>query len=331
MTTPHTPTISVIVPVYNAALSLHRCVDSILAQSFTDWELLLIDDGSVDGSSVICDRYAQDDGRIRVIHKANEGVAATRRRGIDEARGKYSLQVDSDDWAEPTMLEELYATAESQEADMVICDFYYDYNGRKPVKHISQEPSGPGCESVLMDLLKGGRLRPYCWNKLVRHECYRKYGVIIPSDISHGEDFLICLSLLRHPEMRVAYLPKAFYHYVHSEHSNLLTRTYSEEDFEREVRLRGYCLQLMEGHDLYSLVEERNTYLIVRRAFNGGIFSSKEFKRRTWQFKDIIKNNRDLAWHKRYRLYLACGGAYRLMYGYRTLGNMVRRATQRHK
>ncbi|MCM1312359.1 MAG: glycosyltransferase [Bacteroides sp.] len=92
------PKISVIVPVYNVEKYLHRCIDSILAQIFTDFELLLVDDGSTDGSGSICDEYAKKDSRVRVFHKANGGVSSARNMGLDHARGEWITFVDSDDW-----------------------------------------------------------------------------------------------------------------------------------------------------------------------------------------------------------------------------------------
>ena len=325
------PLISVIVPIHNAEKTLGRCVDSILAQSFTEWELLLLDDGSVDGSGKMCEEYAVNDHRIRVFHKQNEGVAATRRRGIERARGTYSIQVDADDWIESGLLEGLYNTAESQGADMVICDFYEDYNGKRELKYVTQKPAGLTSNEVLMDLLSGKNLRPYCWNKLIRHECYRRYGVVIPSDISHGEDFLIGLSLLYHGSIKVAYHPEAYYHYMHDEHSNALTRTYSTQDFERDVRLKEHCLNLMQGHEYYPQVEQRTIFHFVRRAFNGGIFTSKEFKRLTYDYRHQVRTYKHISWHRRLRLYLSCIGAYRLMFGYKSVGSLLRRATKRHK
>ena len=120
------PKVSVIVPIYKAEKYINRCIDSILAQTFTDWELLLIDDGSPDRSGEICDEYAENDPRIRVFHKANGGVSSARQMGQEEAVGEYTIHVDPDDWVEPTMLEELYAKAEADDADMVICDFFLD-------------------------------------------------------------------------------------------------------------------------------------------------------------------------------------------------------------
>ena len=94
------PKVSIIVPVYKAEKYLNRCVDSILAQTFTDFELLLIDDGSPDRSGEICDEYAKKDSRIRVIHKENGGVSSARQRGLDESIGEYTIHADPDDWVE---------------------------------------------------------------------------------------------------------------------------------------------------------------------------------------------------------------------------------------
>lgn len=103
------PKITVIVPVYNVAELLPRCIDSLLNQKFTDYELLLIDDGSTDGSGVICDEYVQKDNRLKVIHKQNEGVSKTRNRGIEESRGTWITFVDSDDYVTPDYLSDLYS------------------------------------------------------------------------------------------------------------------------------------------------------------------------------------------------------------------------------
>ena len=103
--------VSVIVPVYNAERYLERCVNSIFAQTFTDYELILVDDGSTDGSGKMCDDYAQSNPQVCVIHQANQGVSAARQKGLDAANGQYVIFADPDDWVEPTMLEELLEVA----------------------------------------------------------------------------------------------------------------------------------------------------------------------------------------------------------------------------
>lgn len=92
------PKISIIVPVYKVEKYLHRCLDSIVAQTFTDWECILVDDGSPDGSGKICDEYAEKDGRFKVFHQENQGVSAARNKGLDNAKGEWIGFVDSDDW-----------------------------------------------------------------------------------------------------------------------------------------------------------------------------------------------------------------------------------------
>lgn len=319
------PTVSVIVPVYNAERSLHRCIDSLLSQTLCDIEVVLVNDGSTDRSGEICDAYRAADPRVKVIHKENQGVAATRMVGIGHATGEYSIQVDSDDWVEPAMLEELHAKAVQEDADMVICDFYYDYDGRKPLKRRVQRPAGNDSLSVLTEMLEYRRISPSLANKLIRHSCYKQFDVHIPSDISHGEDFFTCLSLMRNGSIRIAYLPQAYYHYMQETNSVSLTHTYSIKDFERETRLKDYCLEMMRGHVLYGRVEQRMVHNLVRRAFNGGVFSSSEFKRLTYPYRNLIRSNRHIAWHRRYRLYLSCIGAYRLMYSYKAIKDWAKK------
>ena len=144
--------VSVIVPVYKSEVYLERCVDSLLAQTFRDFEILLIDDGSPDRSGEICDMYTRKDDRVRVFHQKNSGVSMARQKGLDEARGEYVIHADPDDWVEPDMLEQLYAKAKEENADMVICDYYANYPGRQI--YSCQRPSSLRHEAVLCDLLQ---------------------------------------------------------------------------------------------------------------------------------------------------------------------------------
>ena len=121
------PKVSVIVPVYKTEKYLTRCVESILAQTCTDLELLLIDDGSPDRCPQLCDEFAAKDSRIRVIHKVNGGVSSARNAGLDVAKGEYIAFVDSDDHIEPDMYEKMLAKAEEYDCDVVMCDCVKDY------------------------------------------------------------------------------------------------------------------------------------------------------------------------------------------------------------
>lgn len=117
------PIVSIIVPVYNAEETLRRCIESVLNQGFTDFELLLVDDGSTDSSAGICREYENGDRRVRVIHKENTGVSDTRNLGLSEARGTFVQFLDSDDWITPDATSLMVRAARDSGADMVIADF----------------------------------------------------------------------------------------------------------------------------------------------------------------------------------------------------------------
>ena len=124
--------VSIIVPVYQVEKYIRQCVDSILAQTFTDFELILVDDGSRDKSGQICDEYAGMDERVKVIHKENGGLSDARNKGMDQAVGNYFMFIDSDDYIAPTMIECLYKSILNENADIVACNYLYFFeNDRK--------------------------------------------------------------------------------------------------------------------------------------------------------------------------------------------------------
>lgn len=118
------PLISVIVPVYNVAVYLNECIESLLNQTLEDFELILVDDGSTDGSSAICDDFERLDKRVKVYHGVNNGLSAARNRGLKEARGNYLAFVDSDDYVAKTYLQQLYMAIKINKADVSMCGFY---------------------------------------------------------------------------------------------------------------------------------------------------------------------------------------------------------------
>jgi glycosyltransferase involved in cell wall biosynthesis len=125
------PSISIIVPIYNVELYLVKCIESILTQSFTDFELILVNDGSKDNCGRICDEYTKKDNRIKVIHKKNGGLSDARNAGIQISSGQYIGFVDSDDWIEPEMFEKLYKLCLEKNADVSTCSIYIWDNGEK--------------------------------------------------------------------------------------------------------------------------------------------------------------------------------------------------------
>ena len=215
-----TPKISVIVPVYKAEAYLHRCVDSILAQTFQDFEVLLIDDGSPDRSGEICDEYARKDKRVRVFHKENGGVSSARNMGLDNARGEYVCFVDSDDWLD----EEMFAIIcsfflSNKQIDILFWGFQYDYsqvqNGKKRKEEkVLQYVYCDTVESVLQSCywLEDRELFGWTWNKLFKRDIIQSNKIRFDEAVSLQEDHLFTLDYVRYVKnlMVAPYYP---YHY----------------------------------------------------------------------------------------------------------------------
>lgn len=232
------PKISIIIPIYNAEHSLPKMLNSILKQTFCDFEVLLINDGSTDSSGTICNNYTSEDKRFKVIHKKNAGVSAARQTGLENAQGEYIIHADADDWIEPTMLEELYNKAIKENADVVICDFYT--NNGNIEKYVKQQPNGLDHISILHGLFQ--QLHGSCWNKLVSRICYNKYSIKFTAGINHCEDLLTWIQLYQYP-IKTAYLPKAFYHYIMNDNS--ITHNFTRQTYEmRCMFYRELCKSL---------------------------------------------------------------------------------------
>jgi len=163
-----TPLISVIVPVYNVEAYLSRCVDSILAQTYENLEIILVDDGTKDSSDKICDDYAARDPRVKVIHKENGGLSSARNAGMDIARGEYIGFVDSDDWIEPDMYRHMLTLAEAYEAKLVCAGRYdvYSATGEKKVGLCPKKEEVVTGEELARRIFLWDHIDSAAWDKL---------------------------------------------------------------------------------------------------------------------------------------------------------------------
>lgn len=213
------PIVSVIIPIYNAEKTLRRTVDSILKQTFHDFELILVNDGSNDGSLSICYLYASKDVRIKVVNHKNMGLSLARSSGIKASIGHYILFVEADDWIEPDTLEALYGEAKKTDADMVICDYFEHLDNA--VKEMKQRPNYFSADNVLGEIIRG-EMGGVMWNKLIRRSIFQQFHVQFPADIILLEDMYINAQLLLHP-LKLAYVDKALYHYDRTANPNSIT------------------------------------------------------------------------------------------------------------
>ena len=237
--------ISIIMPVYNVEQYVGKAIESILNQTFTDYELLIVDDGTKDRSGEICDEYAAKEARIQVIHKENGGAPSARNTAIDIARGTYVYFMDSDDWAEKTMLQDMYDMAEQHNAQLVVCGYYIDtYYGDK---HITEKIC---VDDRVFDNAQSFREESYRyfdrnmlytpWNKLYRLDYMNEHGLRFPSTL--WDDFPFNISYMKQVE-RVVVSTKAYYHFIRAR-ADSETAAYRADMYEKREEEHGWMLDL---------------------------------------------------------------------------------------
>ena len=307
----NSPKISVIVPIYKAEETLLRCLDSLKAQTFKDFEVLMVDDGSPDRCGEMIDDYAQQDSRFRAYHKENGGVSSARQFGIDYAIGEYTIHADPDDWVDPSMLEDLYRKAKEEDADMVLCDYYINTKNRE--NYVKQEPISLECNSLLKELFT--RIHGSCWNKLIRKSLFGKYNVRFPIELSFCEDQYVIASFWKH-NIKVAYVGKAYYHYVRTDEMNSLSRRYSEKQYQQDIVGRDLFVELLNGTPACKAAQSSKNQSLMNRAFFFGkdIFSSNRYRKEFFSIRTDAFSNGSHFGLDSIMIYLSCVGMYQVMY-----------------
>ncbi len=245
------PLISIIVPVYKAEKYIHDCVDSILSQSFADFELILIDDGSPDKSGEICDTFAAEDSRVRVIHKKNGGATAARLDGAESALGEYILAVDSDDSLLEGILERVSDIISQYNPDIVSFNFVRIGNGASGRcaedtrnKYFAGKELALIRERLIYDPLQPGLnwgITPNSlWNKVMRRSIYLECQRSVPPEIKRGEDLAVTAPAMIIAES-VYFLDYDGYVYRDNEESQM--NTFRKENMRLLAMLRDYLLQ----------------------------------------------------------------------------------------
>lgn len=240
--------ISIIVPVYKVEKYLEKCVDSILAQTFTDFELILVDDGSPDRSGAMCDEYAQKDSRVRVIHKENGGLSSARNAGIDVAKGRYLGFVDSDDYIDSKMYEQLFTDIEREQADLSICGIYHVYEGKKPKKK-SETVMVLNRDEAMELIFHGNEISDHAVNKLYKRGIFSKLRY--PLGKYHEDSFTI-VGILDQCNTVVVNTTQRYYYYHRSDSitSHAFSRKHLEyiSAWEQNERIvKGRTVQIDEA------------------------------------------------------------------------------------
>lgn len=211
------PLISVIVPIYKVEQYLDKCIQSIQNQTYDNLEIILVDDGSPDRCGDICEQYAKEDNRIRVIHKENGGLADARNKGLDIARGDYIAFVDSDDYIHPQMYERMIKAAVEKQADIVISDWKKVYEGeentieyRNTNEDNTQDVDGKKVQYLYFDEPDSRITYTVAWNKLYTKEIFMNRR--FPTGKVHEDEFVTFKTL--YDAKKIVYLPEKLYLYL---------------------------------------------------------------------------------------------------------------------
>ena len=204
--------VSIIIPAYNAERFLERCIESVLRQTYEELEILIINDGSMDGTLMLCNRYKEQDCRILVINQENKGVAATRNIGIQKATGDYILFIDADDWIEPDMVERLVVAINEEEMlDIAFCSFDNAETPEQVVTQIVAERELWDTETQQKEFLLHKRITGMLWNKLIRAKLFE--SVSFDETVGYGEDAQVLWKILKHSKNMIV-LHDVLYHHV---------------------------------------------------------------------------------------------------------------------
>ena len=214
----NTPTVSIIVPVYNAEVYLEQCVESIIGQTYQNIEVILVDDGSTDRSGTICDSYAEQDNRVKVIHQENQGLVNTWIRGTRESNGDYLCYVDSDDWIETDMIEVLLSQTTGNPKEMICSNISCDFPDRQVVEKNKLAPGvyeGEILKQIQYERLLGNDERTIIFSrctKLIARSLIEENIKYSDPTLKMGEDLNITLPAMLDSK-RIVILDRTFYHY----------------------------------------------------------------------------------------------------------------------
>lgn len=263
--------ISVIVPIYNCAIYLEQCIESLVNQSFTDLEIILVDDGSTDSCPQICDTYKEKDTRIKVIHKENGGPVSARKAGLQIAGGQYIGFADGDDWLEADMYERMYQKISKQRVDIVMCGRYED-TGKVHRKIYQGIPEGRYDKNAMIqqiyprmivnDAFFEWGLFPGMWDKLFKKECLEAFQMSVDDRLTMGDDAACTYPCLLNADS-IYIMRECLYHY--RQISNSIVKTNSDACIERkrfQILYESVNRHLEKDSRIYDLREQWKEYLL---------------------------------------------------------------------
>ncbi len=320
--------ISVIIPVYNVEKYLERVINSVLNQTYKEFEILLIDDGSTDGSGALCDKYAKTDARIKVVHKQNGGVSETRNKGIDCSVGKYITFIDADDYVEKDYLQKLYSALINEKAQISICCMRKSFEDKnrpdKVVDMWGEQKVFTGEQAIQFTSDSKYPVVGFVWGSLYDAEFLKKSGVRFHEDIHFCEDMLFKCELLCNDNIKVVAIPDIMYVYWIRGNSATMNSRKNIKKFASEIAARKQILAIANrwpGSEL-----EKRTYFRLFSSYTNlikGLFISdagkEEEKKRIEEIKELYPYVKSMNISKKDRFF------YHLIVANRSLAKILTR------
>lgn len=310
--------ISIIVPIYNVENYLPSCIDSILKQTYKNIEVILIDDGSPDNCSAICDEYEKKDERIRVIHQKNSGLSGARNTGIENAQGEYLIFVDSDDTIAPTMVEELYEYAEEHGCSIVACGRYYLFEDGKKICKITDEKSRTySFEEAMYEMNTFTLFDMSAWAKIYRRELFQ--NIRFPKG-KLSEDYYIMYKLFDLAQS-VGYVAKPLYNYLQRQ-SSISRNKKINHDFvyaakeQMDFLDEKYPKLKVLGHTAYASANLTVYDFYIKNGVKCPKDKLLDFKKVVKENLSYIRKNENISKAKRiqFELFVKCTVIYRVVF-----------------
>ena len=293
------PLLSIIVPIFNVEKYVSDCIKSILAQTYKDFELILVNDGSTDNSREICSYYAAIDDRVILIQKKNGGVSSARNEGMAIAKGKYIAFVDADDTIEPSMYEKLIEGAQKLDSDMVICQFKI-VDVKKDNITLSKMWKGNNgiinqniiSNSFLSLIIENNYSFFSCWNKLYSASLFKDYKIKFEENKNHGEDVRLNLKLL--PIInKIVYIEDPLYNYFIRDRDSL-TSIFRENFYDYILDYRNLLLDICDHYNLDKIKKKViNKFVLESIVYMHKVVESDLLKTRKYEILSLILNSKE--------------------------------------
>lgn len=246
--------LSVIVPVYNSEKYIKRCLDSLISQSYQELEIILVDDGSTDESTKICEEYVRMDQRFKFYYKENGGAGSARKEALKYAKGDYITCVDADDWIEQKTYEDLMAIANRNKPDLIACSFIKEFVGFQTTRNDYPEEGYYGKDKFYDVMKSAGENMPFFCQvisgslccKVFKKALYEKYQNLVPSEIVLSEDLAVVLPMLFDIE-DIYICKKPYYHYCQNKESS--SWVWRNGEYERLQTLADYLKNYYNKYD----------------------------------------------------------------------------------